>query len=124
MNADGVVQSDGREAHELRRSMHPPAAPLARRHVTVSEFEEWLAEGGEGLPPKFEASDVDRGGMQSSSCMHGGAGLSGVHGVGPRARIHARPSSDRVRRSLDRYGIIAINRDYIIARTWCSYRVT
>ena len=71
MNADGVVQSDGREAHELRRSMHPPA-PLARRHVTVSEFEEWLAEGGEGLPPKFEASDVEAAFVNFLSCTWGG----------------------------------------------------
>ena len=81
--------------------MHPPAAPLARHHV--SEFEDWLAEGGEGLPPKFEASDVEAAFVK----LHGGAGLSGVHGVGPRARIHARPRHRALTESDDHNSIVS-----------------
>ena len=97
-NTDGSVQS----VAKLMKEKHPPAAPLAQRHM--AEFEGWLAEGGEGLPPltppTFEASDVEAAVVK----LHGGAGLSGVtaHSLVRMLTVHGQ-ASFAFRKAVARY---------------------
>ena len=87
---------------KLMKEKHPPAAPLAQRHM--AEFEGWLAEGGEGLPPltppTFEASDVEAAVVK----LHGGAGLSGVtaHSLVRLLTVHGQ-ASFAFRKAVARY---------------------
>jgi len=87
------------------KDKHPAAAPLAQRHA--SEFEGWLAEGGEGLPPlappTFEASDVEAAVVK----LHGGAGLSGVtaHSLVRMLTVHGQ-ASFAFRKAIARYATV------------------